>query len=165
MDWKRVSSACANSLESADHRAPPPCSGAGGLHGPGFPNHLQTYYECHWAGHGCGRCPPMRSHAGTIWCGSTTTSAPATSLTTVCAQSPCSASAGWLLGWHAAAMRSAARDRWIGDVRAAAAASVPSGQSVPLPAVERGRPRPLLTSRVLGFTLRQLPRVWQRRHG
>ena len=45
-----------------------------------------------------------------------------------------------LIGWHAAALHCAARDRWIAlEFPAAPPAAVLGGQSVAFPAVERGR--------------------------
>ncbi|MDE0627421.1 MAG: DUF4338 domain-containing protein [Bryobacterales bacterium] len=71
-----------------------------------------------------------------------------------------------LLGWHAAALHCAARDRWIGwtSLQRQQRLFLVANQSRFLLLTEAGR-SPHLASRVLGRSLRQLPREWQRRHG
>ena len=71
-----------------------------------------------------------------------------------------------LLGWHAAALHCAARDRWIGwtSLQRRQRLFLVANQSRFLLLTEAGR-SPHLASRVLGLSLRQLPREWQRRHG
>ena len=71
-----------------------------------------------------------------------------------------------LLGWHAAALHCAARDRWIGwtSLQRRQRLFLVANQSRFLLLTAAGR-SPHLASRVLGLSLRQLPREWQRRHG
>ena len=71
-----------------------------------------------------------------------------------------------LLGWHAAALHCAARDRWIGwtSLQRRQRLFLVVNQSRFLLLVQPGQ-CPGLASRVLGQSLRQLPREWQRRHG
>ena len=71
-----------------------------------------------------------------------------------------------LIGWHAAALHCAARDRWIGwtSLQRRQRLFLLANQSRFLLLTEAGR-HPGLASRVLGLSLRQLPREWQRRHG
>ena len=70
-----------------------------------------------------------------------------------------------LLGWHAAALHCAARDRWIGwtSLQRRQRLFLVVNQSRFLLLGAPGQ-YPGLASRVLGQSLRQLPREWQRRH-
>ena len=71
-----------------------------------------------------------------------------------------------LIGWHAAALHCAARDRWIGwsSLQRRQRLFLVANQSRFLLLSEAGS-SPHLASRVLGLSLRQLPREWQRLHG
>ena len=71
-----------------------------------------------------------------------------------------------LVGWQAAALHCAARDRWIGwtSLQRRQRLFLVANQSRFLLLSEAGR-CPGLASRVLGLSLRQLPGEWQRRHG
>ena len=71
-----------------------------------------------------------------------------------------------LVGWHAAALHCAARDRWIGwtTLQRRQRLFLIANQSRFLLLHEAGR-SPHLASRVLGLSLRHLPGAWQRRHG
>ena len=71
-----------------------------------------------------------------------------------------------LVGWHAAALHCAARDRWIGwqSRQRRQRLFLVANQSRFLLLHEAGR-SPHLASRVLGLSLRHLPGAWQRRHG
>ena len=68
-----------------------------------------------------------------------------------------------LIGWHAAALHCAARDRWIGwsSLQRRQRLFLVANQSRFLLLSEAGS-SPHLASRVLGLSLRQLPREWQR---
>ena len=70
-----------------------------------------------------------------------------------------------LIGWHAAALHCAARDRWIGwtSLQRRQRLFLVVNQSRFLLLSEAGS-SPHLASRVLGLSLRQLPREWQRLH-
>ena len=70
-----------------------------------------------------------------------------------------------LLGWHAAALHCAARDRWIGwtSLQRRQRLFLVANQSRFLLLSAAGQ-HPGLASRVLGQSLRQLPREWQQRH-
>ena len=71
-----------------------------------------------------------------------------------------------LLGWHAAALHCAARDRWIGwsDLQRRARLFLVANNTrfLVLPAASG---QPCLASRVPGPSLRRLPRDWQQLHG
>ncbi len=71
-----------------------------------------------------------------------------------------------LIGWHAAALHCAARERWIGwsSLQRRQRLFLVANQSRFLLLSEAGS-SPHLASRVLGLSLRQLPREWQRLHG
>lgn len=71
-----------------------------------------------------------------------------------------------LLGWQSAALHCAARDRWIGwtSLQRQQRLFLVVNQSRFLLLSAAGQ-HPGLASRVLGQSLRQLPREWQRRHG
>ena len=66
-----------------------------------------------------------------------------------------------LIGWHAAALHCAARDRWIGwsSLQRRQRLFLVANQSRFLLLSEAGS-SPHLASRVLGLSLRQLPREW-----
>lgn len=70
-----------------------------------------------------------------------------------------------LLGWHAAALHCAARDHWIGwtSLQRRQRLFLVANQSRFLLLSAAGQ-HPGLASRVLGQSLRQLPREWQQRH-
>ncbi len=70
-----------------------------------------------------------------------------------------------LLGWHAAALHCAARDHWIGwtSLQRRQRLFLVANQSRFLLLSAAGQ-YPGLASRVLGQSLRQLPREWQQRH-
>ncbi len=70
-----------------------------------------------------------------------------------------------LIGWHAAALHCAARDRWIGwtSLQRRQRLFLVANQSRFLLLCEAGS-CPHLASRVLGLSLRQLPREWLRLH-
>ena len=71
-----------------------------------------------------------------------------------------------LLGWQSAALHCAARDHWIGwtSLQRRQRLFLVVNQSRFLLLSAAGQ-HPGLASRVLGQSLRQLPREWQRRHG
>ena len=71
-----------------------------------------------------------------------------------------------LLGWHAAALHCAARDRWIGwsSLQRRARLFLVAGNTRFLILPEASG-QPCLASRVLGLSLRRLPRDWQKLHG
>ena len=70
-----------------------------------------------------------------------------------------------VLGWHAAALHCAARDHWIGwtSLQRRQRLFLVANQSRFLLLCEAGS-CPHLASRVLGLSLRQLPREWLRLH-
>ena len=71
-----------------------------------------------------------------------------------------------LLGWQSAALHCAARERWIGwnSVQRRQRLHLVVNQSRFLLLGAAGQ-YPGLASRVLGQSLRHLPRAWQQRHG
>ena len=112
-------------------------------------------------------CGPTKCRASTRCCAHTTTSASASSAGAASCTSPCSARAGWLLlRWHAAALHRAAPERWIGwrplQRRQRLFLIVNNSRFLLLPTAA-GTPH--LASRVLGPSLRSLPRDCLAQHG